>query len=297
MKKILVYLESSSLGDTISVLPYVDKFAQHNQNDEVFFSTENWFIPYIQKVCSNVKCIGRDTNFLYDKKIDLKYFDCSKPIQKAYAQQLGFIDAPYIRPEIYFEPKEKPIKNKYVTLGIHSTSQLKYWNHPSGEKSQPDSPYWNDLCNLLRKDGITPVVVEQYELFGPKTFKNGLPKRANKKIGLPFYESLNYIYHSEFFIGLSSGLSWVAHSLGKPVVMISNFTEDWNEFDINSSDYLRLTNKSVCHGCWNKINKDFVFDVNDWYWCPLHKGTSRQFECHTSITPEFVMSEIKKWKF
>ena len=90
---------------------------------------------------------------------------------------------------------------------------------------------------------------------------NGLPSNCIKKINTPLDETINYIYHSEFFIGLSSGMSWVAHAMGKPVAMIANFTEDWNEFDLSSSDYIRITNKSVCHGCWNKINKDIIIEV------------------------------------
>jgi autotransporter strand-loop-strand O-heptosyltransferase len=90
-------------------------------------------------------------------------------------------------------------------------------------------------------------------------------------------------------------MSWVAHALGKKVVMISNFTEDWNEFDLSSDGYIRITNKSVCHGCWNKINIDHEFNKEDWYWCPEHKNTERQFECHKSITVEGVVEKISHW--
>ena len=91
---------------------------------------------------------------------------------------------------------------------------------------------------------------------------------------------------------MSSGLSWLAHALGKPVVMIANFSEEFHEFGA-SSDYIRITNKQVCNGCWNKIGIDHKFDNTDWYWCPLHKDTDRQFECHTSITPTMVYDKIK----
>jgi autotransporter strand-loop-strand O-heptosyltransferase len=139
------------------------------------------------------------------------------------------------------------------------------------------------------------VVVEQYDTFGSSPYRNGLPSKSNKKIGQSLLESINLISHSEFYIGLSSGMSWVAHALGKKVAMISNFTEDWNEFDLNLDDYIRITDKSVCHGCWNKINVDYIFDIGDWYWCPEHKGTERQFECHKSISTEDVIEKIKHW--
>jgi autotransporter strand-loop-strand O-heptosyltransferase len=148
---------------------------------------------------------------------------------------------------------------------------------------------------MIRKEGYTPVVVEQYDTFGNAPYRNGLPNKSNKKFGQSLLESMNLIYHSEFYIGLSSGMAWIAHAMGKPVAIIANFTEDWNEFDLSTSDYIKITNKNVCHGCWNKINVDHTFDKHDWYWCPKHKGTERQFECHTSITPEMVLENIKHW--
>lgn len=295
MSKILVFIESSSIGDTISALPYIERFKSIHNNDDIYASVSDWLIPYFESSYPTIKFVGKNSDTPFDKIISLKYEHYNKPLQQGYAEQLGFFDGEYIRPKILKPEFERPIKSKYVAIGIHSTSQLKYWNHPSGKRVQSESPYWNELCKLLRKQGLTPVVVEQHEMFGSPPFRNGMPKNANKKFGQSFLESINLIYHSEFYIGLSSGMSWVAHALGKKVAMISNFTEDWNEFDLTLDDYIRITNKNVCHGCWNLVGEQFSFDGGDWYWCPKHKDTPRQFECHTSITPEMVFNEIKKW--
>jgi FkbM family methyltransferase len=75
--------------------------------------------------------------------------------------------------------------------------------------------------------------------------------------------------------------------MGKNVVMISNFTEDNHEF---VSNCVRITNKKVCNGCWN--NPELKFDRGDWNWCPLHKNTERQFECHTSIKASDVIEKM-----
>lgn len=294
MRKILVFIESFSIGDTVAAIPYVNKFVETNPDDTIYVRINDWLIPFFESVYTDLKFVGRNPNDTYDNILALKY-DFNKSIQQGYAEQLGFIDAEYIRPKILIPELKRPIKNKYITIGVHSTSQLKYWNHPSGKGVQPQSPYWDELCGMIRKVGYTPVVVEQDEMFGWGQFKNGLPTKANKKFGQSFLESMNLIYHSEFYIGLSSGMSWVAHAMGKPVAMISNFTEDWNEFDLSLPDYIRITNKSACHGCWNKCKIQYNFDVSDWYWCPEHKDTPRQFECHTSITPEMVFNEIKQW--
>jgi autotransporter strand-loop-strand O-heptosyltransferase len=69
--------------------------------------------------------------------------------------------------------------------------------------------------------------------------------------------------------------------------MISNFTDKHHEFECH-----RPVNTNVCHGCWN--DPQYKFDKGDWDWCPVHKGTDRQFECQKSVTPEMVIDEIKK---
>ena len=207
------------------------------------------------------------------------------------AEQLGFEDYVYIRPKIDSFKNKRPLKDKYITFGIHSTLQMKYWNHPDGKNVQKDSPYWDQLCKLLKKNNITPVCLELHNAYGKPPHFNVLPKNSINKVGMPLEDVVNYIEHSEFYIGLSSGMAWVAHALGKPVAMIANFTEDWNEFDINCEDYKRITNKEVCHGCWHTEH----IDISNWDNCPKYENTNRQFECHTSITPEQVFNKIKDW--
>lgn len=293
MKKILIRIDVS-IGDTIAAVPYVEKFSTDRSEEKILFEINDNLIPLLSPIYPTITFVGRNHNENYDEKIEFRY-GYSTSVQSEFAKQLGYNNSEYLRPKILIPKLKRPIKNKYITIGVHSTSQLKYWNHPLGKETQPISPNWNELCGMIRKQGYTPVVVELDEMFGVLPYRNGLPSKANKKFGQSLLESMNLIYHSEFYIGLSSGMAWVAHAMGKPVAMISNFTEDWNEFDLSLEDYIRITNKSVCHGCWNKINEEFKFDASDWYWCPKHKDTERQFECHTSITPEMVLEKIKHW--
>jgi autotransporter strand-loop-strand O-heptosyltransferase len=293
MKKILINILSNSLGDTIACTPYVSEYQKLN-GVEIIQSVNDPFIFLLENSYPNIKFIGRNESITYDERFDLEYV-FNKSIQSGYAEQLGFTNPKYIRPVIDIPMFSRPIKNKYITIGVHSTCQVKYWNHTDGLKSQIESKNWNELSSILRKRGYTPVTLEKDEMYGVPPFYNGIPSKSNKQIGKTLLDAVNIINHSEFYIGLSSGMSWVAHALGKKVVMISNFTEDWNEFDLSLDDYIRITNKSVCHGCWNKINVEHTFDKNDWYWCPLHKDTERQFECHKSITVNDVMEKIKNW--
>lgn len=293
MRKIYIHLLSNSIGDTIASTPYVSEYQKRNEVD-VYYNINDSLIPVLKNSYENINFVGRSDLVIFDEKIELDYI-FTKSVQGGYAEQLGFENPKYIRPVINFIPLERPIKNKYISLGVHSTCQVKYWNHPIGIKSQPESKNWNDLSGILRKKGYTPVTVERDEMYGVPPFFNGVPTKSNKQIGRTLKESMNIIYHSDFYIGLSSGMSWIAHALGKKVAMISNFTEDWNEFDLSLDDYIRIEDKSVCNGCWNKINIEHSFDKSDWYWCPRHKNTDRQFECHKAITVDDVMEKINKW--
>jgi autotransporter strand-loop-strand O-heptosyltransferase len=93
--------------------------------------------------------------------------------------------------------------------------------------------------------------------------------------------ALGHIGESAAFIGLSSGLSWLAWAYGVPVVMISGFTKHYNEFPCH-----RVSNERVCNGCFN-VFKGITTP------CPLFMGTDRQNECHNSITPDMVMEKAK----
>jgi autotransporter strand-loop-strand O-heptosyltransferase len=293
MKTVYIHLLSNSIGDTIASTPYVSEY-QKKHGVNVIFNINDPYIFLLNESYENIEFVGRNDVVEYDEKISIDYV-FNKSIQGGYAEQLGFENPPYIRPVVSIPELLRPIKNKYIALGVHSTCQIKYWNHPNGLKSQGDSTNWNELSAMLRKRGYTPVTVEKTDFYGVPPFYNGLPSKSNKQIGKTLLDAVNIINHSEFYIGLSSGMSWIAHALGKKVVMISNFTEDWNEFDLSLNDYIRITNKSVCHGCWNKVNVDFEFNKNDWYWCPLHKDTERQFECHKSISVNDVMEKIENW--
>jgi hypothetical protein len=102
-------------------------------------------------------------------------------------------------------------------------------------------------------------------------------------------ERVRWLKHAEFFVGLSSGLSWLARASGTPVVMISGFTHPTNEFD---TPY-RVINYHTCNGCWNDVRHRF--DHKDFLWCPRHKDTPRHFECTRLIISEQVKSTIRQY--
>jgi autotransporter strand-loop-strand O-heptosyltransferase len=297
MKSCLVKLvdDTAGLGDVIVIMPYLDKFREHN-GFEIFFQVKTYkWGDLFKNTFPEIKFVSKKEEIKCDKTIDLTYINPTLPLQQIFASQLGFINAEYLRPKVDETVCDRPIKNKYVCISTHSTAQLKFWNHPNGKSDHQFSTNWNDLCIMLRKSGYTPVCVDYHLDFGKPPYYNYVPIKSVRKLGLGLDEVMKFIEHCEFFIGLSSGLTWLAHAMGKPVCMISNFTEDWHEIDLSTTDYIRITNKNVCHGCCNLAGKEFKFDSSDWYWCPKHKDTERQFECHKEIKPEMVFEKLKKW--
>lgn len=276
-KRVLLSFESHSLGDTVAWAPYAVELSKQ-KGCKVIISTfhNDWFkeldeykdIEFISPggttICDVVYRIG----WFYDETKE-PVLPNTIPLQQTITNIIG-LDFKEIQGKVDFKPKKRPIKGKYITFCNESTAQLKLWNNEKG---------WEELVTFLVNKGYKVVNVSM----------NGEDIKGSEKIkdtSIP--NTLNYIHHSEFFIGLSSGLSWLSWGIGKHVVMISNFTEDGHEFTTNCT---RITNTNVCNSCWN--NPNFRFDKGDWLWCPIWKNTKRQFECHKSITSDMVISKIK----
>ncbi|MBQ9478906.1 MAG: hypothetical protein IJU71_05055, partial [Selenomonadaceae bacterium] len=99
-------------------------------------------------------------------------------------------------------------------------------------------------------------------------------------------DRINQLAYADFFIGLSSGLSWLAWAVDIPVVMISGITEYWYEF---ASAY-RVSNQTVCHGCFNSL----AVDCLKIYDCPKYHGTDRVYECSKQISARQVIAAIDR---
>lgn len=274
-KRVYIAFESKALGDTLAWIPYVFEF-QRKHECTVICST---FWNHLFDEAPNVSFVEPGTlvtdlyalyriGYFYDLN-KLPFNPVTEPLQKVATAILG-LDFKERVPKLAYIP-EMPKWGNYVTIATNSTAGMKFWGKPQ----------WQELIDWL-------VFDQGYEVYNvsmePNPFKNCI------QITTPSLESkMDWIAHSVFFVGLSSGLAWVAWALGKPVYMIANFTESFNEFKCN-----KITNKNVCNGCWN--NPNFKYE-GEWDYCPNHKGTDRQYECQLSITAQMVIDKIKKAGF
>ena len=183
-------------------------------------------------------------------------------------------------PRMVLEDESRPIPEPYVCIAAQSTTQSKYWNNPHG---------WREIVGFLKEAGYRVICIDQKPVHGHGIVWNRLPYGAEDETGdRPLAERARWLRHADFFIGLSSGLSWLAWAAGTPVVMISGFTHPTNEF---ATPY-RVINYHACNGCWN--DPHHRFDHKDFLWCPRHANTPRQFECTRLITAEQVKQTIRR---
>jgi autotransporter strand-loop-strand O-heptosyltransferase len=154
---------------------------------------------------------------------------------------------------------------------------MKYWND-SG---------WKKVVSYLKSLGYDVYAIDKHELFGEKGKWNKIPNGAINETGdYPIEYRIEQIKNCDFFVGLSSGLSWLAWALNKKVVMISGCTSEDNEFKENN---YRVINKNVCNGCLNDSSIDNEKNMSKtWKYCPRNKD----FECTKEITFEMVKEKI-----
>jgi autotransporter strand-loop-strand O-heptosyltransferase len=183
-------------------------------------------------------------------------------------------------PKLGIKDDGPPIAEPYVCIAVQSTTQSKYWNNPSG---------WREVVSFLKAKGYRVICIDQKPAHGHGLVWNHIPNGAEDQTGdRPLAERVRWLRHAKAFIGLSSGLSWLAWAAGAPVVMISGFTHPTNEF---TTPY-RVINYHACNSCWNDVR--VRFDHKDFLWCPRHANTPRQFECTKLITVNQVIATLKK---
>ena len=171
------------------------------------------------------------------------------------------------------------IKNKkYVCFSMQSTAQCKYWNYPNA---------WKILITHLHSIGYDAYCIDKHNSFGFGQMMNYMPANAVDKTGLDITEIIALLKGAVLFIGISSGLSWLAWGVGIPVILISGMTPPWFEFNSNCE---RIFKSDVCNSCFADIN--YKFDPGNWMWCPKHENTDKHFECTKTITADYVFKKI-----
>lgn len=289
---VLVQFPVGTLGDLIAWVPYAIKFGERHRC-RLTCAMGAPMIALFKNMYPSIRFVTPEAvepgQFYATYNIGLFFDDEQNIHQPCDFRMVGLhrtagyilgVDPDEMPPRIELSDDTRPIPDRYVCIAAQSTTQCKYWNNPSG---------WRELVQFLNEHGYRVICIDQKPTHGTGMVWNHIPYGAEDQTGEhPLAERARWLKHAEFFVGLSSGLSWLAWAVGTPVVMISGFTHPTNEFH---TPY-RVINYHTCNSCWNDVR--VRFDHKDFLWCPRHAGTPRQFECTRLITAEQVKNVIRR---
>ena len=280
---VAVMFKTALLGDTFALLPYLRAFREVHRCDLSFYPSDD-SRALVARLYPDIPLLDH---------MDFQKYATYYPIMLVSALPLSvadvrnvsmvraggaFLGVNYLPPKEKFKPTEPPVTDEpYVCIGVQTGLARKAWHYPDG---------WDVVVDYLKSLGYRVFCIDKNAEEVSDGFTICKPEGAEDFTGdRPLLERANMLYHAEFFIGLGSGLSWLADAVDCPVVMICGFSQDWCEF---YTPY-RVANRLVCNGCFNDRRTSYLAKK-----CPYHEGTSRELECQKKISPRMVINAIER---
>ncbi|CAB3766536.1 autotransporter strand-loop-strand O-heptosyltransferase [Paraburkholderia humisilvae] len=295
---VLVRLASAALGDSLAWMPAIDAFREQHRCDLHVALPDHLHplfragYPALQLVSDRAPgaAAAAGTPFYatyhvglfspYDERDHQPTDPRVSSMQDAVAYMLG-VPPGERRPRLIVADTARRIAQPYVCIATQATAQCKYWNNPRG---------WPTLIAHLKRLGFRVLCIDRDRAYGQPGALNRMPAGAEDFTGeRPLQERASLLAHAAFFVGLGSGLSWLAWAVGRPVVMISGFSHPQTEFHTP----WRVINFHPCNSCFNDTAHQF--DPDDFDWCPRRADRRAQrFQCTATISPEFVIRVVNR---
>ncbi len=289
-RPVLIKFPVGTLGDLVGWFPYAEKFLEKHgcilecaMGKEIIDLVQNQYPKLIlntpQEILTKTPYASYRVGLFFGGNRDCQPIDFRMVgLHKTAGYILG-VDPAEEPPRLDLSGPRR-IKEPYVCIAAKSSCQAKFWNNGHG---------WPLVIKHLTDMGYRVLCIDRETTIGQGFVWNHIPMGAEDFTGSkPLQERVDLLRHADFFIGLSSGLSWLAWACNIPVVLVSGFTLPICEF---STPY-RVYNTHGCMGCWDDI--ELNFDHKDFLWCPRHKGTERQYECTRLITAKQVIGHIDR---
>ncbi|MCR5756622.1 MAG: autotransporter strand-loop-strand O-heptosyltransferase [Selenomonas sp.] len=283
-QRIHIGVVSTAMGDTIAFLPAAVMFAKQHQAKISIDVREKWreFIQCAYPEIEQCEKIPEDTYAVFWLVIgfDDPHFiptDGRRIPMRASAQYILGQDC--IAPRIPWKPRKlRTIAEPYVCIGVQASGVAKTWQWPKG---------WDEIVAYLKQLGYRVLCIDRDRVVSDQGITVKMPAGAEDFTGnIPLAERADMLAHADFFIGLGSGLSWLAWMAGCPVIMLAGFSAVWYEFP----EVYRVMNPRACNGCFNDDTVHFLRKI-----CPRHKKDSPYYlECQRQIAPVMVKKAIDR---
>jgi len=281
-QEVCFVLQPHVVGDNIMFLPYIASFAQKHRCRAVVVAG-SLITPLMRELypeLTPVLNVSENTYATYDlrnfQKEPFWESDNSRSLPYAYIGRLllGLDFTP--RPRVFTPSAPRLIKEPYVTIAVQGSGTLKSWLYPGG---------WETVVDYLKELGYRVLCIDRAPAHEDDSGKVVMPANAEDFTGdRSLVDRLHMIHYADFFIGISSGLTWLAEAAGTKAIIISGITMPHTEYD---TPY-RVINRLVCHGCYNDLRVDWKAP------CPRHQGTPREGECSRKIHPKQVIEMIDR---
>jgi autotransporter strand-loop-strand O-heptosyltransferase len=292
---VLIQFPVGTLGDSIAWFSYACRFGERHPGCRVTCVMSAKIIPLLADAYPEIRFVAPED--VAAQRLDeaayatyclgLFFNDAAGEWQPTDFRHVGLhktagyilgVDLTEEAPRLALSDGSRPIEEPYAVIAVQSTSGAKYWNNPDG---------WREVIAFLKARGYRVICIDQKPVHGHGIMWTHIPHGAEDKTGLSLLECAHWLKHASLFVGLSSGLSWLAWAAGCPSVVISGFSHPSTEF----ATPFRVINWHTCNSCWNDLK--FSFDHKDFLWCPRHANTPRQFECTRLITAAHVTRVIE----
>lgn len=268
---ILIHFATTALGDTLAWVPCVQRWIELNNPSRLYLVTSHNYLfdksKYSDKIvwCDTIEDVKALNPIIYVQYVlgIPREHELSNNIRMNHANPVSWKDSNMIdtinytfglepihrKPHLQELPKERLIPEPYISVCLEGSQFLKYIQSPL-ELSK--------FMEYIKSLGIRPILV------GNKT--NIIPWMESG-IANDITQAMRLIRDSEFFIGFSSGLAWVANAYNKPVLMITNFTLPGYEFQDNITRVCNTADPQL--GVFN--NKDIPW-IPEPHWDPYQDG-------------------------
>ncbi|MBR1647611.1 MAG: autotransporter strand-loop-strand O-heptosyltransferase [Selenomonadaceae bacterium] len=281
---VLINSQTKALGDNLSFLPAVDELRRRHRCN-VSLRLPKYLREFAAHVYPEINLVDA-ADYEHYATYSPNFIRSNVPINPIDARDGSIPEVfgaifgiEHFTPEKIFKPTAPPVTDKpYVCIGVQASIPEKSWLYPNG---------WDIVVDYLKSLGYRVFCIDKEKNLRDEKFSVSKPEGAEDFTGdFSIMERANMLYHAKFFVGLSSGLAWLADAVNCPVVMICGFSQDWSEFHTP----WRVVNRLVCNACINNLrNSDFWNKI-----CILHNGTPREFECQKKISPRQVVDAIER---
>lgn len=224
-KVVFIKIDAYALGDNIAWVPYVEEFRKKHGCHVICSTFWNFLFektyPQIMFVAPNTQISNVYAQYYVgaNEVVNEKYSPFSSiniPLQKVASSILG-IEHVEIKPKIsYPDNLKNNIGKKYVCISEFGSDPKKEWKEGEG---------WQTVVDFLR--------MQKYEVVVISKEKTNLKNIIDKSGDIHLMDRINDLLFCDFYIGVSSGLAWLAWALNKKVLMISDCTPHCHEFKEN----------------------------------------------------------------